>query len=124
MILFYIIFKSYLWGVFIVKLNQECMLEILEYIEANTPVVAGEKAAQYKYYFVTKKLFSGDIFVVESIKNKDYSQEEIAYALLKLVETGMIEAIQYNETNANTFTWNIGDITMKGHYFLESKKLF
>ncbi|AXU11141.1 DUF2513 domain-containing protein [Parvimonas micra] len=84
------------------KLNQDCIRDILLYLESNLKL---DKYMMHK----------------ELINNlTDYSKEDIEYSLLKLDEADFVDMHIVSADNITFYSCVIYDITIQGHNFLDS----
>jgi len=103
------------------KINKECMRELLSYIDQKQFVALNDDIASLsvKHDFVLKELCSDTIFD-EKRNGKfqtPYTCEELFYALVQLIKVGYVE-VSYKGTFKNK--WDIKDINPSGHEFLET----
>lgn len=82
------------------RLNHECVRDVLLHIEENLP---------YGYYMN----FS-------DVKLKDYSQEELLYTADKLLEAGLVTGTRRNSITESFPDIRITSLTWEGHQFLDN----
>lgn len=82
------------------KLNHECVRDILLYIEDN--------------------LFYGYYIVIADIELKNYSKEELLYTADKLLEAEFLIGNKRNTLNATLPDIRITSISWNGHQFLDN----
>lgn len=88
------------------KLNENCMKDILKYVVKNGKVTDNGVCYGCK------------IIEIQNYFKQQYDFKETAYAIIKLIE------LEYINTNINEKSWNenheIADITYAGHKYLEN----
>lgn len=82
------------------KLNHECVRDVLIHIEENL---------SYGYYMDFSK-----------VELKDYSQEELLYTADKLLEAGFITGTRRNSIAESLPDIRITSLTWEGHQFLDN----
>ena len=104
------------------KLNQQCMLDILCLIEESIVVKHVKNIHLRKNDYKIEAVESNLIFENEPLLQR-YSSEELFYSLYCLVKAECIEAIGKPSENTPD-SWDIKDITLTGHKFIATKALF
>lgn len=96
------------------KLNYDCVRDVLLALEEVLTIEVDDDG-DYSY----NSLFSLDIFKL--VRLPEYSKVDITYSVLKLIETGYLDAETHN-TGSDCLAFCINDITYDGHEFLQAIK--
>lgn len=103
------------------KLNKNCVRDILMYVEENSTY---KESNGFKNYFTLKVITFNDLCQTEIINSK-YEHDTIYYTIEKMKDYGLIKT-EDDPLNSNCFeglkNYHIESITSKGHEFLDNAK--
>lgn len=94
------------------KLNPDCVREVLIYIEENTFLTMDEKLKPIKHTLWTRPL-------LQHCEEKGLSAEDTFYALYQMVNNGYIDASP-ETVGGEIVSYTIRDLTLRGHELLDS----
>lgn len=95
------------------KLDIECVREVLLYLENN--LIYDNESYSYEHLTITMTQ------VIEDITNqKGLDEKLLAYAIEKMCEVHIIEADIHKGAHHNILSCNIYDISFYGHQFIEN----
>jgi len=87
------------------KLKQECVKDILNFLEEAITIKLDDSMRRDYNYTFGEPIHSNDIYKCEIINSK-YTDEEIYYALMCLINFGYIEAKPFDNSKSCSW-WNI-----------------